>query len=570
MTDDRWCVSCEGRTVGPVPAAVLREWAGDRQIRPGDLVWPAEDPTRAAPASSWPFLLQAANDPELKWYWVRDGRTHGPSGIAYLRLLAATGRLTPDDWVARAGDADWRRAADVGILFPPPVHGPTTEGDRATSPGAEFTQRVSDPSEEGGPTAGPEGTADAPASRRPWRTGLLAAGLSAVFWALPLIGVWVWLGSPPWWVWLALALPAVVSGITIGGRAGQVRPVRETVLANLLFAVGVCLPPAAAVGGGLPWLFTEGVLRTPIGCALAAPGLGAVFGAVVGVVIVVATYRTPRPSLTALSPVDAVVVGVAGVMNPAHGALFFAAAALEDAVSRPRGRVIVAAAAALGAGLTVLFGTFTLLGWGWASLALGAMIGALASAGRAVSVSQDRLKPTPKGALLLAVAVVGLWYVIAIPIAVWAPEVFPVRVRMPAAEPPPATPSVPTAQPFTPAEAERVAAELDRREVGRALFQVTHPSGDFRSATPTVLSPAPDGGRLVGQVEVTWSGTSGAVYRTTYTLTLSRNTADVEVRADTVLFKVKAANRFAAARTLAKLSAEAQAAVRRTGPLPGE
>lgn len=570
MTDDRWCVSCEGRTIGPIPAAWLRKLVADGEVRPTDLVWPGGVPARAAPVASWPFLRPAADDTEACWYWVRDGRTLGPASAAHLQLLAATGRLAPDDPVARVGDAEWRRAVDVGVLFPASATRPPALVDRPLSPQAAFTQPVAESGEGGTPTVGPENTAAAPTSGRPWWTALLAAGLSVVTWSLPLVAVSVWITAPPWWVWLSLALPVAVGGIAAFGRTGHVRPFRETALANLVFAAGVGLPVAAVVGGGLPWSLAE-VFGRPVACVIVAPVLGAVFGGVVGMgILVIATKRNPRPITTEPSPVDAVFALVGMVMYPVYGAFYLVGAALDDVMSRPRARAVVATAVAIGAVLTVLFGSFTLLGWGWASSVLGAVVGAIASTGRVVIRSRDPLKPTPKRAFLLAVAVVGLWYVVAIPLAVWAPAVFPVQARMPAANPPPITPSVPTAQPFTAAEAELLEAELDRRELGRGLLQVTHPSGDFRSATPTVLSPAPDGGRLVGQVEVTWSGTSGVVYRTTYTLTLTRNTADVEVREDTALFKVKAANRFAAARTLAKLSTEAQAAVRRTGPLPGE
>ncbi len=194
-------------------------------------------------------LVSAADDPEAGWYWIRDGRTHGPVYKRHLRVLAVNGQLAPEDPVARVGDADWRRAAEVEELFPAPATRPPAQVDRPTSPEAGFTQTVAESGEGGTPTVGPEKTADALASRRTWRTGSLAACLSGVLWSLPLIGVSVWLGSLPWWVWLALALPVAVGGIATAGRPGHVRPIRETVLANLLFAAGVGLPVAAAVGG---------------------------------------------------------------------------------------------------------------------------------------------------------------------------------------------------------------------------------------------------------------------------------------------------------------------------------
>lgn len=80
---------------------------------------PAAQPS-AAPSAPPPPPAAAA------WHVARDGQTSGPFDLQALRAMVAEGRLTRESWVWTAGDADWRKAGEVGALaavfpqMPPP------------------------------------------------------------------------------------------------------------------------------------------------------------------------------------------------------------------------------------------------------------------------------------------------------------------------------------------------------------------------------------------------------------------------------------------------------------------
>ena len=58
-----------------------------------------------------------------QWYYVREGRRHGPVAQEQLKQLAASGQLKPVDLVWKKGLATWMPAAEVVGFFddPPPL-----------------------------------------------------------------------------------------------------------------------------------------------------------------------------------------------------------------------------------------------------------------------------------------------------------------------------------------------------------------------------------------------------------------------------------------------------------------
>jgi uncharacterized protein DUF4339 len=72
----------------------------------------------------------ASND----WYYARDGRTVGPVSAARLKELAASGVVTPADLVRPAGTDVWVPARAVKGLFPVPVARPATAAEVASAP----------------------------------------------------------------------------------------------------------------------------------------------------------------------------------------------------------------------------------------------------------------------------------------------------------------------------------------------------------------------------------------------------------------------------------------------------
>lgn len=60
-----------------------------------------------------------------RWYVLVDGQQTGPFGLAELRDRVLAGRLTPTTWVWADGMDEWRPAARVPALVPPPEHAVT-------------------------------------------------------------------------------------------------------------------------------------------------------------------------------------------------------------------------------------------------------------------------------------------------------------------------------------------------------------------------------------------------------------------------------------------------------------
>jgi hypothetical protein len=57
-----------------------------------------------------------------EWYYSRNGKSvAGPCSAAYLKKLAATGNLTPDDMVGKNRKVRLVKAASVKGLFPSPT-----------------------------------------------------------------------------------------------------------------------------------------------------------------------------------------------------------------------------------------------------------------------------------------------------------------------------------------------------------------------------------------------------------------------------------------------------------------
>src|SRR5262245_58716370 len=56
-----------------------------------------------------------------QYYFSRNGVRYGPVSGDQLRSLAASGKLTPQDYVWQQGMAEWAAAATVPGLFPAPA-----------------------------------------------------------------------------------------------------------------------------------------------------------------------------------------------------------------------------------------------------------------------------------------------------------------------------------------------------------------------------------------------------------------------------------------------------------------
>lgn len=52
-----------------------------------------------------------------RWYLARQKKSYGPYTLAQLRLLAARGDLTPDDWLLKEGTKQWFRAGALDAAF---------------------------------------------------------------------------------------------------------------------------------------------------------------------------------------------------------------------------------------------------------------------------------------------------------------------------------------------------------------------------------------------------------------------------------------------------------------------
>ncbi len=67
-----------------------------------------------------------------RWFLLADGEQVGPFAVAEIRARVLAGDVTPATWVWADGMPEWRQAAKVPALIPPPgtvAHGwaPTIE-----------------------------------------------------------------------------------------------------------------------------------------------------------------------------------------------------------------------------------------------------------------------------------------------------------------------------------------------------------------------------------------------------------------------------------------------------------
>ena len=68
----------------------------------------------------------------VPWYYAAGGETHGPLDWAGLRAAARDGRFGPADHVWTPGyGTEWKKASELGTLFPPP---PAPSGPEAEAP----------------------------------------------------------------------------------------------------------------------------------------------------------------------------------------------------------------------------------------------------------------------------------------------------------------------------------------------------------------------------------------------------------------------------------------------------
>ena len=68
----------------------------------------------------------------VPWYYAAGGETHGPLDWAGLRAAARAGRFGPADHVWTPGyGTEWKKASELGTLFPPP---PAPSGPEAEAP----------------------------------------------------------------------------------------------------------------------------------------------------------------------------------------------------------------------------------------------------------------------------------------------------------------------------------------------------------------------------------------------------------------------------------------------------